>query len=170
MHSVELGSLRPAKIKEVLVYEQVCIRGFQAPQFHQVISKTEIPGTWIPGTQQPTQCQGFCDEFWNNPIKWLLDVIRMLKPLADIVLEISRKEKQKTLTEIDFLLPRSAFLFSTKHRPSGRDQREWDEEGTVDWCSDPSRQVLSQSPSSHIILANNQHIFALNRCVLPCKH
>lgn len=120
---------------------------------------------------QPTQRQGFCDEFCNNSIKRLLDVICMLKPLADIALETPRKEKWKMLTDIDFLLSIiSIFLFSTKHRPSDRDQREWDEEGTVDGRSDPSRQVLSQSPSSHIILANNQHIFALNRCVLPCKH
>lgn len=42
MHSVELGSLRPAKIKEALISEQIRIRGF-----HHVISKTEIPGTRI---------------------------------------------------------------------------------------------------------------------------
>lgn len=47
MHSVELGSLRPTKIKEALISEQICTWGLQAPEFHQVISKTEIPGIQI---------------------------------------------------------------------------------------------------------------------------
>lgn len=48
----------------------------------------------------------------------------MLKLLADTALEKSRKEKRKMLTGTYFLLLISAFLFFTKHRPSGRDQRE----------------------------------------------
>ena len=50
--------------------------------------------------------------------------ICILKLLADLVLKASRKKKRKVLTETDFLLLISAFLFTTKRKPSGRDQRE----------------------------------------------
>ena len=130
---------------------------------------SSIPPRNLDLLRRPTQSKGFCDEFCNNSIKWLLDVICILNLLADTAVETSRKEKRKMLTEIDFLLFISAFLFSTKHRHSAEIKENKMRKGTIDWRSDPPRQVLSQSPSSHVILANNQHIFVLNRCVLPCK-
>lgn len=65
---------------------------------------------WTP------QCEGFCDAFCNSFIKWLLGVICIL-PSEDLALKASRKEKRKVLTDTDFLLLISAFLFATKHRP-----------------------------------------------------